>query len=158
MLWLIVPLLLVVFLALAGFRKSALAVLVITTIAGAWVYRYNAAADSQAQSSYWATRVSIDKVNVRRTFDATYEISGRITSNLEDHRIDRVGFRVSLRDCAAGGECRAAGVATADVAITLLAGETRDFVGTLYYGKGHVQPKGKLAWDYEITAIRARRQ
>ena len=161
MLWLIGPLLLVVLLALAGWRKSAGAVLIIATVAGGWLYRHNAADETGALNPEWATLISVENVEVRRTFDATYEISGRLTNKSETHRIDGIRLQVSLRDCraaASDAECRAIGDAEPDVAVTVLPGQTREFVGTMYYGKAQKPPQGVLAWEHQVVGVRARRQ
>ena len=160
MLWLIVPVIVIAVVFIAGHRKTALGLLVVAIIAGGLIYRYDLHLEQQATTRISAAEIGLENIAVRRTFDASYELTGRIRNNSETYRIDGIGFTVKMRDCPGtdAAQCVVTGVATANVTVTVPPREARDFTGALYYGKGHKPPKGTLAWDYEITAITAQRQ
>lgn len=160
MLWVIAPLAIVVLVFLAGFRRTALGLLVAALIAGGLIYRHIGKVQEQAESRIPAADIELGNVDVRRTFDSTYEITGRIKNLSETYRIDGISFNVTVSDCAGKGEsaCTVLGRATTHVTLTVPPLESRNFTGVLYYGDTHRPAKGRLAWKYEIEAITARRQ
>lgn len=160
MLWLIVPVILVAIVFVAGHRKTALGLLVGATIAGGLIYRYDLHLEQQATTRISASEIGLENIAVRLTFDASYELTGRIKNKSETYRIDGISFAVMMRDCLGpdASKCVMTGTANSVITITVPPQESRDFTGTLYYGKSYKPPKGTLAWDYEITAITANRQ
>jgi hypothetical protein len=78
MFWLIAPLVIAVLLFLRGFRKSALGVVVVALIAAAVVYYLNERAQERAETRISASEISLENVAVRQTFDASYELTGRL--------------------------------------------------------------------------------
>ncbi len=160
MFWLIGPLIIVVLVLVAGYRKTALGLFVGVIIAGILTYWLTLEVQEHAATRISVSEIGLDKVAFRRTFDASYELTGRITNKSETYRIDGVSFTVKMRGCAPAdpSNCVDAGEAIAHVAVAVPPLETRGFIGTLYFGKGHKEPKGTLAWDYEISAIMAKRQ
>jgi uncharacterized membrane protein len=160
MFWLIAPLVIAVLLFLRGFRKSALGVVVVALIAAAVVYYLNERAQERAETRISASEISLENVAVRQTFDASYELTGRLKNGSSTYQVTGISLNVKLRDCRKGNatQCEAAGEAAGQAGITVPPGESRDFTVTLYFGKGHRPPKGTLAWDYEIESVTAKRQ
>ena len=160
MLWLLGPLIIVVLVFAAGFRKTALGLLVGVVVAGGLIYWYNLELQEKATTRIAITEVTLENIAVRRTFDASYELTGRIKNNSKTYRIDGVNFTVRMRDCPGteSSNCVVTGETTTYVAVIVPPQEAGDFIGTLYYGRTHKQPKGRHAWDYEITEITAKRQ
>jgi len=159
MLWLIAPLVIALLAFLAGFRKTALAVVVAAAIAGASIYGLNEQAQQRAETRIPASEFSLENVAVRHTFDSSYELTGRLNNRSATYQVDGINLNVKLRDCRTGdaSQCVAAGEAQGHAAVTVPPGASRDFTATLYLGKGHRRPKGTLAWDYEIESVTAKR-
>ena len=159
MLWLIAPLVLSLLLFVAGFRKTALGLVVAALIAGASIYHLDEQAQQRAQTRIPASEISLENVTVRQTFDSSYELTGTLKNGSSIYRIDGISLKVKLRDCPVGGatQCVAAGEAQPYAAVTVPPGEARNFTATMYFGKGHPPPKGTLAWDYEIESVTAKR-
>ena len=156
MFWLIVPLVVVVLLFLSGFRKSAGALLVAALIAGGVLYRLENMEEQRAMDRISAAEISLQDVTVTRTFDATYELTARLTNRSTKYRVDGISVSLTLRDCRPiNAGCDIIGEETAHVQVQVLPEQTRSFVATFYFGKEHRQPRGTLAWAHEITAIRA---
>ena len=160
MLWLLIPLALVVVLFLLGHRKSAAGVLVAGIVAAGLVYGLGERVEHHETSRISASQVAFEGVRVRRTFDSSYEIAGTVRNSSDDYRIDGLTFHVTLRDCRGTdrASCTVMGEETTYVPVTVPPQQAREFLGTLYYGKELRQPKGKLEWDYKVTAITAKRQ
>lgn len=159
MLWLIVPLLVVVVLFFAGFRKTAGAVLVAALIAAGVLYWLDDVSDQRSMSRISSAEAFLKDVKVRRTFDSTYELTGTMINKSAEYEVDGITIAVRLRDCRSAGEteCEGIGEATADVRVSVPPGQANRLVATFYLGKEHRPAKGTLAWDHEITAIRASR-
>jgi len=157
MLWLIVPLAAVVFLFFSGFRKSAGALLLAASIAAGVLYRLEVVDEQRATDRISASEISLQDVNLRRTFDSTYELTGTISNRSGKYRIDAITVSLTLRDCRSAGDsaCQSIGEESADVLVSVLPQQTRSFVATFYLGKEHRPPRGSLAWEHEIAAIRA---
>lgn len=160
MFWIIGPVIVVVLLFLAGFRKSAVGLLIATLIASALIYWNINVVERQETSRMSVSDIALENVAVRRTFDSTYELTGRITNKSDDYRVDAISFIVTIRDCTAPQKmnCVTTGQKAVNVSVSVPPQQTRDFTGTLYFGKGHRPPKGTLAWDYKVTSITAQRQ
>ena len=157
MLWLIIPLAAVVVLFFSGFRKSAGALLIAALISAAVLYGLENVQDKRATDRIAASEILLQDVALRRTFDATYELTGRITNKSEKYRVDGISVQVRLSDCRSVGDadCEYIGDQLAHVQVTVPPQQTRSLVATFYFGKEHRKPKGSLAWRHEITAIRA---
>jgi hypothetical protein len=160
MLWLIIPLVVVALLFASGLRKIALAVLVASLAAGVTLYVQNQQIERRATSRIADAEVELANVTVRRTFDWSYELSGRVRNNSPTYAIDGMTFTVRLRDCrgTAPVSCVPLGEGTLNVPVNVPPEQARDFRGSFLIGKREVQPKGTLAWDYEMTAISAKRR
>ena len=160
MLWLIVPIIAVVIALLLGYRKTAVGVLIAAVIAAGLIYWHTKSLEQKSETRIPAAEAPLTNVTVRHTFDASYEISGTIRNSSETYRIDGISVTVRLRDCLKtdASKCTPIGHATANVPVTVPPQQTRNFTGALYYGKDHKPAKGRLACDYEIIAIRAKRQ
>jgi hypothetical protein len=158
-LWLIVPLVIALLVFVAGFRKTALGLVIVAVIAGALIYRLDEQAQQRAESRIPASEISLENVAVRHTFDSSYELTGRLKNGSPTYQVDGITLNVKLRDCRIGdaSECVAASEAEVHAAVTVPPGESRDFTATMYFGKGHRRPKGTLAWDYEIESVTAKR-
>ena len=156
MLWLIAPLVLALLAFVAGFRKTALGVVVAAVIAGASIYVLNERAQQRAETRISASEFSLENVMVRHTFDSSYELTGRLKNGSSTYRVDGITVNVKLRDCRTGDAARCEDEGHA--AVQVPPGESRDITVTLYFGKGHRRPKGTLAWDYEIRSVTASRQ
>jgi hypothetical protein len=160
MLWLIAPLVTALLVFVAGFRKTALGLVVAAVIAGALIYRLDEQAQQRAETRIPASEISLENVVVRHTFDSSYELTGRLKNGSSTYQVDGITLDVKLRDCRTGetSQCVAAGEAERTHAgVMVPPGESRDFRATLYFGKGHRRPKGTLAWDYEIESVTAKR-
>lgn len=161
MAWLIVPIAGVVLLYLAGLRRAALGLLVVAIVSSLVLYQYTQQVQQDATTRISESEVAVENVLIKLTFDSSYDISGRITNKSETYRLDGISFKVTLRDCQKKDKesrCVSMGEATTHVPITVPAQQARDFTGALYFGGEQMKPKGTLAWDYEITAIAAKRQ
>ena len=160
MLWLLIPLILTTVLFFTGFRKAALAVLFAAVVAAVWLYAENERVRQLGLESISAAEIALENVTVRRTFDASYEVAGRIVNRSKRLRVDGISIEVKLRDCLREGaaDCTEIGDATAHVSVTVAPEDARPFVGTLYYGKGAAQPKGTLGWTYKLVGVRTRPQ
>ena len=160
MFWLIGPLIIVVLVFVAGFRKSALGLFVGVVIAGGLIYWHNLELQEQATTRISSEEIKVEQIEIKRTFDASYELTGRIRNNSKLYRIDGISFTVKMRDCPGteASNCVVTDEAATYVAVTVPPQQARDFTGTLYYGRSHAQLQGTLVWDYEITAITAKRQ
>ena len=159
MLWLIAPLVLALIALLAGFRRIALGIVVAAVIAGAAIYVLNERAQQRAETRVSASEFSLENVVVRHTFDASYEITGRLNNRSATYQVDGITLNVKLRDCRSGdaSQCVAAGEAQGHAVVAVPPGQSRPFTATLYFGKGHRRPQGRLAWDYEIESVTAKR-
>ena len=159
MLWIIIPLVMAVIAFIAGYRRTALGLLVASAIAGASIYLLTEQTQQRAETRLSASEISLENVTVRHTFDASYELTGRLKNASAIYQVFGITLNVKLRDCRTGdaSQCVAAGEAEARAAVTVPPGESRDFTATMYLGKGHGRPKGRLAWDYEIASVIAKR-
>jgi hypothetical protein len=159
MLWLLAPLVLALLVFVAGFRKIALGVLIATAIAGASIYLLTEQTQQRAETRIPASEIALENVAVRQTFDASYELTGRLKNGSSTYQVQGISLNVKLRDCRTGdaSQCVSAGEAEARAAVTVPPGESRDFTATMFLGKGHRLPKGTLAWDYEIESVTAKR-
>lgn len=160
MFWIIGPVIVVVLLFLAGFRKSAVGLLIATLIAGALVYWNINVVERQETSRMSVSEIALENVAVRRTFDSSYELTGRIRNKSDDYRVDAISVIVTIRDCTAPQQmnCVTTGQKAVNVSVSVPPQQARDFTGTLYLGKAHRPPKDILAWEYEVTSIMAQRQ
>jgi len=160
MLWLIGPIVVVVLVFLAGYQKVALGLLVASVIAGGLIYQRREQTQDHATTRISVSEIALESISLRPTFDASYELTGRIKNNSETYRIDGVHFNVAVSDCRANdiSTCVVAGEAATHVVVTVPPQQARNFTGTLYFGRSHRRPKDTLAWNYEITAIVAKRQ
>jgi hypothetical protein len=156
MLWIIAPLVVAVIAFAAGYRKTALGFVIAAGVAAVAIYGLVERTQQRAESRITVSEISLGNVAVRHTFDASYEITGKVKNGSATYQLDGIALKVKLRDCIPGdaSQCEAQGHAT----VTVPPGESRDFRATLYFGKGHRPAKGALAWDYEIEAVTARRQ
>jgi len=159
MAWLIAAIGVVLLVLFAGFRKTALGVLVTAVIGGFLLYHYNQQRERQSTTKIPQSKIVLENVAVRPTFGSSYDLSGRVKNNSESYRLDGIEFKVTMRDCEGKDKssCVIIGKATAYVALTVPPQEARDFTGSLYFGSDQ-KAKGLLAWDHEITAIVAKRQ
>ena len=155
MLWVIAPLVIALIAFIAGFRKTALGLVVVALIAGVAIYVLTEQTQQRAETRISASEFSIENVAVRHTFDASYELTGRLKNGSSTYQIHGITLKVKLRDCRAGetSQCEA----EARAAVVVPPGESRDFTATMYFGKGHRRPKGTLAWDHEIVSVIAKR-
>jgi hypothetical protein len=156
MLWIIIPLVMAIFAFAAGYRRTALGLIVAAALAGASIYLLTEQTQQRAETRISTSEISLENVVVRHTFDASYELTGRLKNSSSTYQIQGITLNVKLRDCNAT-RCVAAGEAEARAAVTVPPGESRDFTATMYFGKGHSRPKGTLAWDYEIASVIAKR-
>ncbi|MGZ8155379.1 MAG: hypothetical protein ACXW2I_05525 [Burkholderiales bacterium] len=159
MAWLIVPVVVVVLVYLAGFRKSALGLLVAAVLAAFLLYQYNQRLQEQARTRIASSEVVVENVSLRATFGSSYDLVGTIRNNSESYRLDGISFKVTMRDCEGTDNSRCVGIAeaTTHVPISLPPQQARDFTGSLYFGK-QIKTKGTLSWNYEVIAITAKRQ
>jgi hypothetical protein len=159
MLWLIAPLVISLLVFVAGYRKTALGLVVAAVIAGAVLYALDEQAQQRAETRIPASEISLENVTVRQTFDSSYELTGRLKNGSSTYQIQGITLKVKLRDCPVGNaaQCVAAGEAEARAPVTVPPGQARNFTATMYLGKGQPEPKGTLAWDYEIASVTARR-
>ena len=159
MIWLIVPLVLVVLVYLAGFPRSAAALLATAVVAGVVLYYYNQYVQEDARSRIPLSEVSVDKVAITPTFRSSYNLSGTVRNNSEQYRLEGISFKVTLRDCPGSdkSKCASLAEATTYVPLGLPPQQAQDFIGSLYFGNEQVKPKGTLDWDYEIVAITGKR-
>src|SRR4051812_6563199 len=119
MLWLIAPLVIAVVLFLAGFRKTALGLVVAGVVVGASIYGLNERTQQRAESRISVSEISLDNVAVRHTFDSTYELTGRLKNSSSTYQVDGITLNVKLRDCRTDdpSKCGAAGQAAAQAAV-----------------------------------------
>ncbi|MGZ9005893.1 MAG: hypothetical protein ACXW20_19135, partial [Burkholderiales bacterium] len=71
MAWLIVPVVVVVLVYLAGFRKSALGLLVAAVLAAFLLYQYNQRLQEQARTRIASSEVVVENVSLRATFGSS---------------------------------------------------------------------------------------
>jgi hypothetical protein len=159
MAWLIVPVVVVVLVYLAGFRKAALGLLVAAVLAAVLLYQYDQRVEEQERTRIASSEVAVENVSLRATFGSSYDLRGRIRNNSETYRLDGISFKVVLRDCqgADNSACVTIAEATTHVPISLPPQQAREFTGSLYFGK-QIKTKGTLSWNYEVIAITAKRQ
>lgn len=159
MAWLIVPVVVVVLVYLAGFRKSALGLLVAAVLAAVLLYQYDQRVEEQERTRIASSEVVVENVSLRATFGSSYDLRGRIRNNSETYRLDGISFKVVLRDCQGtdNSRCVSIGEATTHVPISLPPQQAREFTGSLYFGKP-IKTKGTFSWNYEVIAITAKRQ
>ena len=81
MAWLIAGIIIVVTLVfVAGFRKSALGLLIIGLLVGCWIYQHNQRVREQAQSRS-SSEIQVESVALNQTLDGSYDLTGRIKNN-----------------------------------------------------------------------------
>jgi hypothetical protein len=160
MAWLIVPLALVVLLYVAGFPRSAAALLVAAVLAGVVLYYHNERLQEDARSRIPLSDVVVDGVTITPTFRSSYNLSGSVRNNSEQYRLEGITFKVTLRDCPSPdkAKCVSLAEATSYVPLDLAPQEARDFIGALYFETEQMKPKGTFDWDYEIVAITGKRR
>jgi len=161
MAWLIVVAIVVVFLVfMAGYRKSALALVVAALIGGVALYQYNERRQQRATTRIAASEIAVENIAFRPTYRSSYDASGTIRNNSETYTLDGIRLEVTMRDCRGKDKstCVVIGKAATYAAVTVPPHEVRDFTASLYFGSDRVKPKGTLAWDYEITPVTAKRQ
>ena len=156
MLWIIIPLVMAVVAFIRGYRRTALGLLAAAAIAAAAIYLLTDQTQQRAETRIPPSQITLENVVVRHTFDASYELTGRLKNGSSTYQVHGITLNVKLRDCDAS-RCEAAGEAQARAAVTVPVEASRDFTATMYLGKGHRRPKGTLAWDYEIDAVIAKR-
>ena len=158
MFWLIGPLIAVAILFIAGFRKTALAVVVAAVVAAAWLYAEQQRVRELGRESISASQILLEDVTVRRTFDESYELSGRVVNRSTALRVVGISVEVKLQDCprAPGNPCREIGDAVAHVPVNVDPQDERPVVGALYYGKGAAPPTNVLTWSYKLVGVRTR--
>jgi hypothetical protein len=159
MVWLILALIAVSGLFFAGYRKSALGIAAAALIAGAGVYFSEQQQDTQATSRIAASELTLENITYRQTFRSSYEMSGRVTNNSETFAVDGIRFAVTLQDCKGNDKamCAVVGRTTASTSVRVAPQQARDFTASMYFGGDEIKPKGKLAWEYEIIAVVAKR-
>ena len=159
MLWLVAPAVIVAILFIAGLRKAAVALLVVTIGAGTALYLHNRQLQQRAASRISHEEVALTDVAVRRTFDSSYEVSGKIGNKSTAYRLDGITLHLSLRNCpeSDAASCVPIGDTTVNVAVTVPPKESRRFIGSFYIPTEKRQ-EGALASDYRITAVVAKRQ
>jgi hypothetical protein len=161
MAWLIaVAIAVVALLFVAGFRKSAFSLAIGVLIVGVSVYLYNEHEEQQATSRITASEIAMENVELRPTFRSSYDLIGTIRNNSQTYRLDGIDVTVTMRDCRSKDKstCTLIGQASGHAVMSLPPQESRDFVVSLYFGGDRPKVKGTFAWDYEITAITAKRQ
>lgn len=161
MAWLIaVAILVASLLVAAGYRKSALGLALGVSIVGISLYLYNERQEQQATSRIAVSEIALENVDLRPTFGSGYDLVGTIRNNSPKYRLDGIDVALTLRDCRSKDKstCTVIGQASAYAAITVPPEESRDLVVSLHFGGDKPKAKGTLAWDYEITAVTAKRQ
>jgi hypothetical protein len=161
MAWLIaVAILIVCVLAATGFRKSAISLSLGVLIVGASLYAYNERQERKETSRIGVSEIAMENVDLRPTFRSGYDLVGTLKNNSPKYRVDGIDVVVTVRDCKTKDKssCAEIGQASAYVAVTVPPGESRDVVASLHFGSDRPKAKGTLAWDYEITAVTAKRQ
>jgi hypothetical protein len=154
--WLIGPILAVVFLFFMGFRKTAGALLAAALIGAGVVYQLDDVNEQQTTARV-KSQISLKNVSVMRSFDSTYELTGMISNQSAQYRIDGITLAVRLHDCRSAdrSDCEVIGEAATHVGVSVPPRQTRKLVATFYFAKDTRQPKGTLVWNHEITSIRA---
>ena len=160
MVWFIASIVVVLAVFIAGFRRTAVGLLIAAIGGGFALFQYNDWKDQQAATRISASEIVLEAFEVKPTFGSSYDVRGRIKNKSETYRIDGLSFNVTMRDCQGkdASRCTTLGEAAAHVPMNVPPQETRSFTGSVYFGSQPVKPKGTLAWDHEITAIMAKRQ
>src|SRR5688572_6134687 len=160
MAWLIAAIIVLVALAFyAGFRKSALSILLAGLVGGYWIHYHAQRVHEQAQSKIASSEIQVESVSLNQTLDGSYDLTGRIRNN-SSYRLDGISVKVTLRDCEGKDRtnCRIIGEAATAVPVRVPTEQARDFVASLYFGGNQIRVKGTLVWDYEIISTIAKRQ
>lgn len=161
MAWLIAVAILVVALLVAtGYRKSAIGLALGVLIVGVSLYLYNERQEQQETSRISISEIALENVDLKPTFRSGYDLVGTIRNNSPKYRLDGIDVTATLRDCETKDKstCTVIGQASAYVAVTVPPEESRDFVASLHFGNDKPRARGTLAWDYQVTAVTAKRQ
>lgn len=160
MAWIVAAAVVVVLLLFrAGYRKPAAGLAAGALVIGVLVYLLVRHQEQQASTEVALSDVAVENVVFSHTYRSSYDLSGTVTNKSERYRIERIGFEVTVRDCrtADKSSCVVLGTESAYAAVDVPPRQTRNFTASMYFDN-ELAPKGTLAWDYEIEAVRARRQ
>ena len=158
MVWLIAAVVAVFGLFFVGYRKVAFALTVLAMVVGVSLYYYYERQQEKATTRVAASEVVLENIILRHTFRNSYELAGLARNNSEVHGIDRIAFEITLRDCPVAGKasCAILGKTTASATVTIPPQEARQFIASMYFPGPDFKIKGRVVWDYEMTAIVSR--
>lgn len=155
--WLFAIAVLILLVASAGFRKFALAIVVLAAIGGGILYRHEKQQEELATTRIPASQVTISgaRISLQR---GTYRLSGRITNNSQEFTLSNVEIAVTVRDCVPSStprSCVTIGDARRTLYNNIPPGQARDFDASLHFPGSGLAPKGELDWQYTISQTRA---
>lgn len=155
--WLFAIVVLILLVVSAGFRKAALALVVVCAIGGGIYYLFD-----RRQVELSKSRVSPDQVEISDGHIGlqygSYHFTGRITNKSSQFAITELHISVTVNDCAephAKQKCATIGDTVETIYIHIPPGQARDFDESLYFPGGQFSPKGELDWQYKISGTRA---
>lgn len=155
--WLFAIAVLILLVASAGFRKFALAIVVLAAIGGGLLYRHEQQQEELATTRIPASQVTISAARIYQQY-GTYRLSGRITNNSQEFTLSNVEISVTVRDCVPNStprSCVTIGDASRTLYNNIPPGQARDFDASLYFPGSGLAPKGELEWQYTISQTRA---
>jgi hypothetical protein len=144
----------------AGHRRAAVALALVTVAAGASLYFYYVHEQDVVTSRIPISEVTLENVALTPTFRSSFDFTAKLTNRSPKYRLDGLEIAVTLRDCAGKDKasCKVIGRASATTAVTVPPGASTDLVAALTFGGDRPKAAGRFEWDYEVVATIARRQ
>lgn len=161
MAWLVaVAIFVVAYLFVAGYRKAAAGVAAVAVIVGVAIYLYVERKEEREVSRIAVSEIAVRDVALKPTFRSSYDLTGTVTNNSPSYRLDGIEVAVTLRDCTGAGRssCTVIGEAGGNAVLAVEPGGSSPFIVSLHFGGDRPKAKGRLEWDYVVTAAAARRQ
>ena len=158
MVWIIGPVVLILLVVSAGFRKFAGIFVLIAVIGGViyWQYqeKYQENEEKQSKTRIKQSELLFEDVSLKTSYGSS-DMVGRITNNSSQYTLKEVQLKLTFRDCDKDNKnCIIVAEDDLFFYINIPPKQARDFK-ELVYLYSDLKIKGKMVWDYKIEFIKA---
>lgn len=137
------------------FPRVGLPILGVFVVVGSLLFFYTQGEVEKASALIATDRIQLDHMKFEGGYAGSYNVSGRIRNQSAAHTLTEVTIQLVMSDCAPQtDECEILGDVSTRIATHVPPGQARDFKGNVYFEKA--QPRGEVAWDYQVIASQAR--
>ena len=103
--WFIAIVALILLVVSAGFRKFALAIVVIAVIGGFIIHQNSKREEQLSRQRISLHQLIFENVNLKNTNYGDFNLTGRIHNESKQYTLTDVGLNLTFRDCIKGKDC-----------------------------------------------------